>query len=298
MARDVREVLQAQRRLLDTIAEARGPALRRAYLALVEKLFDGAFRALSPATRLNPGVVEVVKKLFDREEPGFTKALEDLLVTQAMNAGTDSAFNFLQSATELDPLRTQTLVDALWGEVTRLVAARRPGARGLIRKPVANMLVLLLAALLVEVQRAADREQTVAQLKDRFAAVALQHWWRIARISRTAEAWTFNAVRIDATREVGETGYFLRWTELVDDATGEPLDDRVAADSLVLHGQVALPGGVFTMPPNRNVRESEWNRTWAHPPNRPNDRSVLTLWRPGLDVPAWIWRDGERVPLA
>lgn len=296
MARPVREILEEQRRLLDAIFDARGPALRRAYFALIEQLFDRNFRVLAPHVRVTVGMVGPAGRLLEREEARITSALEDLLVTMAMNTGRDSVWSFLKSAGELDPL-AQRFFDAFFADVPRLVNAREGGARVFVKRPTAGLLLLLFAALRLEVQRAADNGQTVAQLKQRFADVARDHWWRVARISRVVEAWTFNAVRTDMVREVGGGVFFLRWTELVDDATGQPLDDRVAADSLVLHGQVARPGESFTMPPHLNVRRTEWLRSWNHPPNRPNDRAVLTLWRSGLGVPAWVWRDGARVPL-
>jgi hypothetical protein len=85
-----------------------------------------------------------------------------------------------------------------------------------------------------------------------------------------------------------------RWTELVDDATGRPLDNRVAADSLAMHGQVAPPGGSFLMPAAGGALAGQ---SWTHPPNRPNDRAVLTPWMPTWGVPAWQFRNGRRVNL-
>jgi len=46
-----------------------------------------------------------------------------------------------------------------------------------------------------------------------------------------------------------------------------PLDDRVADDSLRLHGQLRRPGQLFVDP--------ETGKRYAHPPNRPNDRATL-----------------------
>jgi hypothetical protein len=102
-----------------------------------------------------------------------------------------------------------------------------------------------------------------------------------------------------------------RWTEYVDDATGRPLDARVANDSLVLHGQVCfqpegatfegrstfLVGGTggFTMPPDGRVNAKLWGRRYAHPPNRPNDRSRLVPWKPTWGVPAYMVVNGVRM---
>jgi hypothetical protein len=102
-----------------------------------------------------------------------------------------------------------------------------------------------------------------------------------------------------------------RWTEYVDDATGRPLDARVANDSLVLHGQVCfqpegatfegrstfLVGGTggFTMPPDGRVNAKLWGKRYAHPPNRPNDRSRLVPWKPTWGVPAYMVVGGQRM---
>lgn len=113
-------------------------------------------------------------------------------------------------------------------------------------------------------------------------------------------AYAFNAAHSDAIVAAQEElpDLYERWTEYVDDRTGKPLDDRVANDSLVLHGQVVAKGGQFIMPPDSRVSAKVWNKRYDHPPNRPNDRAVLTPWRPHWrDVPAWEYRNGERVSL-
>lgn len=88
-----------------------------------------------------------------------------------------------------------------------------------------------------------------------------------------------------------------RWTEMVDDATGRPLDNRVGIDSVVLHGQVASPDGVFTMPADPRAPTRMIGQSWSGPPNRPNDRAVLLPWRPGCGLPAWRLVSGARVQL-
>ncbi len=94
----------------------------------------------------------------------------------------------------------------------------------------------------------------------------------------------------------------MRWTEKVDDATGRPLDKRVAGDSLVLHGQLAAPVGLalFIMPGWGTDKTSSAmaGDTWYHPPNRPYDRAILTPWFPGSGVPGWMLKDGDRLDLS
>ncbi len=88
-----------------------------------------------------------------------------------------------------------------------------------------------------------------------------------------------------------------RWTELINDLTGQPLDNRVAKDSIAMHGQVAYPGHYFTMPAG-DVPHLMVGKQWLYPPNRPNDRAVLTPWMRGWGVPAWEYHGGVRLPLA
>lgn len=131
-------------------------------------------------------------------------------------------------------------------------------------------------------QQAANAVQSAMQV----------NWWQAERIARTEYCYAFSAaaalqIRDDAL-ELGDL--MGRWSELVDDLTGAPYDDRVAADSLALHGQIARPGGSFTMPVSQNVSPKLWGKSWQYPPNRPQDRACLGTWRPHwYDIPAWYY---------
>lgn len=129
--------------------------------------------------------------------------------------------------------------------------------------------------------------------------IAARQWWQVERTIRTETSATVNTTQFTAFKALGDDvpGVMMRWTEMVSDITGAPLDARVANDSLVLHGQVAPVGGLFTMPPHPLAPSSMVGKTWSHPPNRPNDRSVLTPWIPGTGVPAWRWNGSKRVNL-
>ena len=63
----------------------------------------------------------------------------------------------------------------------------------------------------------------------------------------------------------------VRWTELVDDATRLPLDSRVGKDSIMLHGQIRVPGRPFT--------DIVLGGAPVAPPNRPHDRGRLVVVR-------------------
>jgi hypothetical protein len=129
--------------------------------------------------------------------------------------------------------------------------------------------------------------------------VADVEWWRAERIVRTELAYAYSATQRDGIAATGG-GLYMRWTELVDDVSHAKLDPRVGADSVALHGQVALPGEVFRMPPGaRGVDESLASGEWEHPPNRPNDRSCIMPWRPEWPEapPGWRLVGGSKVPV-
>lgn len=137
---------------------------------------------------------------------------------------------------------------------------------------------------------------------DRIMKVGDLEWWRAERIVRTELSYAAQASNRTAIQEQSkELGgdLWMRWNEHVSDS-GAPLDDRVGDDSIAMHGQVAPPGGRFTQPPStpsgEPVSKSLAGESWEHPPNRPNDRSVLTPWRAHWGIPGWIWQ-GRRVPV-
>lgn len=144
----------------------------------------------------------------------------------------------------------------------------------------------------------AMREEPLVAV-ERLRAAADKGWWRAERIVHTEMAYAYNQAQADAISEVagGIKGLGKRWCELVDDATGLPMDNRVGNDSIVLHGQVVEASGLFVMPEDPIVHPSFWNRTWSSSPNRPNDRSVTMPWRQEWGVPGYRLVNGARVPV-
>lgn len=142
--------------------------------------------------------------------------------------------------------------------------------------------------------------ETAYQAIDRIEQTASLEWWRAERIVRTESAYAYNSGHTDATAAAAQEldSLYNRWTELIDDTTGRPLDNRVAVDSMALHGQIAAPGAVFTMPPDERVSAKLWGKTYTYGPNRPNDRSVTMPWRPHWGIPAWIWSGNKKTPVA
>lgn len=143
-------------------------------------------------------------------------------------------------------------------------------------------------------------EETPAEAIERIRQTADDNWWQNERVLQTDLSHSFNLAQADSINETGKTlpGLMKRWCELVDDRTGRPLDDRVAMDSIVLHGQVAPMSGRFVMPPDPRVSPRIWNKTYFTSPNRPNDRSQTLPWRKGWgSAPGWVWQGGQRVDL-
>jgi hypothetical protein len=146
-----------------------------------------------------------------------------------------------------------------------------------------------------------DVDATIADMLSETDQILEIEAWRIERIVRTETVYAFNAAQAAAVSKLSKIpefrGLMNRWTELVDDLTRAPLDRRVGKDSIVLHGQVAKPDDVFTMPPNADVPRHLAGGSWSHPPNRPNDRAILIPWMPDWGVPAWVYRLGASIPL-
>jgi hypothetical protein len=121
--------------------------------------------------------------------------------------------------------------------------------------------------------------------------------WRAERIVRTEVMHAYNSAHergiIEASRSI--PSLFSRWTENIDDLTGQAYDKRVAADSFALHGQIARPGGLFTMPPANLVSPKLWGTQFRFPPNRPNDRATIIPWRPEWGVPGYFYQAGRRI---
>ena len=141
---------------------------------------------------------------------------------------------------------------------------------------------------------------THTQMIDRIQQTADLRFAGAERIVRTELSATYNGTaRGVADAQAAELGgdMWTQWTEHVEG--GVPLDDRVGNDSLAMHGQVAPPGAAFTQPPTsprgKEVSESLVGQQWMHPPNRPNDRAVLTPWRQHWGIPGWRWIGGRRV---
>lgn len=147
-------------------------------------------------------------------------------------------------------------------------------------------------------------QQDSATTIDQISSMIGGEWWQAERIVRTEMAFAFNAAHYDGVKESADElpELMQRWEEHCDD-DGSPLDDRVAVDSIAMHGQVTEAGGLFTMPLTAPFPDAKGNfrvprhlvgEQWPFPPNRPNDRSVLSPWMASWGVPGWRYEGGRR----
>jgi len=128
------------------------------------------------------------------------------------------------------------------------------------------------------------------QLQAAFEDSLESQFYKIERVARTEAAVAYNAAQHDGIALIAEDfpDMMIRWTEHVSDDTWEPTDSKTAPDSIAMHGQVKAVRGVFVAPADPRI-PAEWHgKTYAFPPNRPNDRAVVLPWRKAWGIPAWI----------
>ena len=147
--------------------------------------------------------------------------------------------------------------------------------------------------------------ETPLAAMDRLEDFVDGEWWRAERIVRTETSFAYSSEAAATIEEAAEEvdGLMMQWHEYADD-DGSPLDDRVAADSLAMAGQVVEAGQPFfcpstalqpTMDGETQVPKSLAGEWVEAPPNRPNDRATVTAWRKDWGMPGWRWSGGRRV---
>lgn len=149
-----------------------------------------------------------------------------------------------------------------------------------------------------EVQKGATVGQAITAVSEELD----NQWWQVERLARTEASRAFNSGQVAGVAALSDEvpGILMRWTERVDDFTGKPMDNRVAPDSMEMHGQVVPVGGLFAMPTLHAAWSSKLfdGKTWEHPPNRPNDRAVVLPWAVQFGTPSYKLRGGKRVNIA
>ena len=186
-----------------------------------------------------------------------------------------------------------------WGVVDKRRSILRKMTKSSMKKYGSHLVEAMEKEMGLALATGKSGQETIKKIQK----VADLEWWQAERIMRTETAYAFNVTAADAVQDAKSDlpDMMMRWSEHVDDATGQPLDKRVGVDSLAMHGQVVVAGGAFTMPPSapngKSVAASLIGKQWTHPPNRPNDRAVVQPWRPHWGIPVWEWRNGRRVSI-
>lgn len=301
-----RATLDQHRARLDRLLDRRGAAH-------LKKLYDEANHEM--VARLRQGVrgaqtftrqqQRVVLAQLHQGQALISKRLAGELGDLTKEAQVEAVRGVAQSIEKLERTFRGAAVELPVEQAARLrgiVDKRRGELRALHTKSMANYGARVVQSIEKELSLSLMTGETGVSAIERIMPVIEGEWWQAERIVRTETAWAFNASHRDtiaaAAEEIPEL--MNRWCEHVDDDSGEPYDDRVGTDSLAMHGQVAPPGGMFTMPARtpsgEAVSDSLVGEQWAFPPNRPNDRAVVEPWHPAWGIPGWRYSAGRRIP--
>lgn len=265
---------------------------RRAYDSSVAEMVRGVEGAMRGT--LSPASVARVRKLFTKE-PELLGAMEEALKsssTATLQQGVRSVGRVLQG------VRGQRSILNNVGTIEKIADARLKHVQAERGVSAVSLASRVQANALGSMRQALADGLTPQQFLDSLHAKMREEWWMVERTLRTENAYAYCRAQADAVATVVRAEpelrgkLFQRWTEKVSDVTGAPLDKRVGKDSLVLHGQVALPGKSFTMPADPRAPSRMVGKSWFHPPNRPNDRAVLTPWMSDWGVPGWEYGGG------
>jgi hypothetical protein len=301
---DVLALLREQRRRADSLLsptsdQARG--LSRLYSQRMDRVQGRLARLLGGRARDELGIVEY-QRLLDalrHEMPGVAQMLHQYMEGWHRDLQVEAAEAVNRDTTQMGQLHGE---DRVYKVPKEPLIARGAEVLAPQWKQSAS---LLAARALLKSQRALTeslphRASGVAAI-DHVRGVLGNQLWDAQMVARTEAAQTYNttyAMGADVI-DASVPDLMRRWTERVDDTTGLPFDKRVYPDSLVMHGQVAGPGERFVMPFSEKVRHYLRGKSWLFPPNRPNDRAVISTWRPSWSkVPAYRMVAGQRVDMA
>lgn len=195
----------------------------------------------------------------------------------------------IAASTATTPAVTETAIRAAARKIEAATAAPRGAATARVLSRIDSRIVAATAAL--------PAEAPTTQVEGAVEQTIADSVWDIERTARTEASSVFNEGAEVVLESIADQypGVFMRWTEHVNDITFAPTDDRVGKDSLVLHAQVARVGKPFTMPDDPRAPSKMIGQSWFRPPNRPNDRGILTPWMLNWPFPAWIYDNGQRL---
>lgn len=291
-----REVLLAQRRAAAVISRTAMPEARAVFDAVSGATVRDVNRILREVGEVDAAIPRL-RQFVLRRQQSLVRSLEHTLAegTEAtMLRGARSAGTLLGRVREVrSPLSSAEVLD-------KLVARRMPAMLAARQEAAESLGVQFRAAFAEELRNARAMQLTGKELVEALDARFDRTLSMVERTVATETSRAYNLAQRDAITLAAEEDpalrgrLFMRWTELVSDTTGQPLDRRVGEDSILLHGQVALPGGMFTMPDGPRVPRGMAGRSWPCPPNRPRDRATLVPWMSGWGIPGWTLQAGRK----
>lgn len=277
----------ASRRRADRVLDrtALVPA-ERAWSTQVGRLATGLSRhmKLSLAEPATPAVVVEALSYLRLHIPAITNAIGHVLGETTRQVVTEG---YEATAALVGQIRGATIpLDAL--HLRNKVISGRTAELARLRQASANHLAQDIHETLHNKLIGITPRQTVGELVSLANQYLDDEDWKVERLVRTETAFSYNASANDAIAELstesGFHGLYKRWTELIDDLTGMPADNKVAHDSRMMHGQITKPWGVFVQPEDSG---SLSGKTFEWPPNRPHDRAHLTPWEASYGIPGW-----------
>lgn len=144
-----------------------------------------------------------------------------------------------------------------------------------------NMIGQIENTMSVSVATGASTHETVKRIAGK-AGLIESEMWQAERIVRTELSFAHGATKQAALNHTAEE--FEEEDDPVMKRIIETFDDRTGDDSFVIHGQTVPAGKPFEW---KRKRKGAWQLVqFMHPPNRPNDRSVVIPWRASWDPTA------------
>lgn len=266
------------RRLLQQVILARKEAEARvATLKLVGNAPFTTYRAQLILAQLDEVVVAMTRGMLGNLQVDVGQAAR-IAALDALQQARLAVDEYQQAAAPLGIERAQRILD---GSKLREVEEQR------ILRGTARYSLETTSVIEQTMTRSVLAGESTDQAVDRLLGV--DAWggraWRAERLARTEVSHAYNGASREVLDDVarGDDGLWLMWHEhaqgpqwagpkdLAWRGPAKPLDNRVADDSLRLHGQLRRPGEPFVDPETRQV--------FMHPPNRPNDRGTVILLR-------------------
>jgi GNAT superfamily N-acetyltransferase len=305
-------VIRDQQRSVDRLVRDSGERrVRRVLEDILRDLTHQLERV--PADSYNMTILTALRGQVQAAMVRFVAAGGDALGTAAGEAMTQAARESFATLARLETQFTGAAITLPLREIGRLrglESGRRPSVLRHYRRSMSRYGAAVVMSAERDIATGLALGEGQSKIIDRVQGSIDGEWYQAERIVRTELSGAYNtthreAIEIESEAFADEGGVWAQWSEHCDD-DGVPRDNRVAVDSIAMHGQVVRSGQLFVMPPtaphpdakgNTEVPASLVGRTWSAPPNRPNDRSVVAPWRPHWGIPGWQWVGGQRVPV-